>query len=113
MNFDVMRGEAAAQEQDHDGRRRQAPRKSQNTAGWIRLDGSFATRECKIVDVSTAGVRLAIPFAGKIPATFTLLFSKGAQGHRVRVIWRRANQDRSKICLKGAISSSLAKALGH
>jgi hypothetical protein len=77
------------------------------------LDRSFAMRECKIVDVSTAGVRLAIPFAGKIPETFTLLFSKGAQGHRVRVIWRHANQDRCKICLKGAISSSLAKALGH
>lgn len=72
--------------------RRQSPRRSSNTAGWIRLDGGFATRECRIVDASTAGVRLSIPFADKLPATFTLLFSKNAQGHRVRTIWRRANQ---------------------
>jgi hypothetical protein len=58
-------------------------------------------RECKIVDVSTAGVRLAIPFAGKIPETFTLLFSKGAQGHRVRVIWRRANARSVQDLFKG------------
>jgi PilZ domain-containing protein len=77
--------------------RRRSPRRNLNTAGWIRLDGSFAIRECKIVDVSTSGVRLSIPFAGKIPETFTVLFSKGAQGHRVRVIWRRANQIGAKF----------------
>jgi hypothetical protein len=52
--------------------------------GWIRLDGGFGIRECKIVDVSTTGVRICIPFAGKFPETFTILFSKHAQGHRVR-----------------------------
>jgi hypothetical protein len=77
--------------------RRRSPRRNLNAAGWIRLDGSFGMRECKIVDVSTAGVRLCIPFAGKIPATFTVLFSKNAQGHRVRIIWRRANQIGAKF----------------
>jgi PilZ domain-containing protein len=77
--------------------RRRSPRRNLDTAGWIRLDGSFAIRECKIVDVSTAGVRLCIPFAGKIPETFTLLFSKNAQGHRVRIVWRRSNQIGAKF----------------
>jgi hypothetical protein len=77
--------------------RRRSPRRNSNTTGWIRLDGSFVVRECKIVDVSTAGVRLCLPFAGKIPETFTVLFSKKAQGHRVRVIWRRANQIGAKF----------------
>jgi hypothetical protein len=63
----------------------------------IRLDGSFAVRECRIVDVSGTGVRLATPFAGKLPETFTVLFSKHAQGHRVRMIWRRANQIGAKF----------------
>ena len=99
VNFDGTRREVKGQERRHNGRqdRRQAPRRNQNTAGWIRLDGGFAMRECKIVDFSTAGVRLAIPFAGKMPETFTLFFSKGAQGHRVRVIWRRANQIGAKF----------------
>jgi PilZ domain len=77
--------------------RRRSPRRNLNTAAWIRLDGSFGIKECKIVDVSTAGVRLCLPFAGKIPETFTLLFTKKAQGHRVRIIWRRANQIGAKF----------------
>jgi hypothetical protein len=95
------------QESDQSGRqartqnarqeRRGAPRRNLNAAGWIRLDGSFGTKECKIVDVSTSGVRLCIPFAGRIPETFTVLFSKHAQGHRVRVIWRRAGQIGAKF----------------
>ena len=96
VNFEGARREVRpdSQERRQNGRqdRRQAPRRNLNTTGWIRLDGGFATRECKIVDVSTAGDRIAIPFAGKIPETFTVLFSKRAQGHRVRMIWRRANQ---------------------
>ena len=77
--------------------RRASPRRSLNAAAWIRLDGSFVPKECRVVDVSLAGVRLAIPFAGKLPETFTVLFSKNAVGHRVRMIWRRANQIGAKF----------------
>jgi PilZ domain len=101
VNFDGARREVRPDRQEgaQNGRkdRRQAPRRNLNTVGWIRLDGSFAMRECKIVDVSTAGVQLAISFAGKILETFTLFSSKGAQGHRVRVVWRRANQIGAKF----------------
>jgi PilZ domain len=88
---------AASKEQAQSGRheQRQAPRRNVNTTGWIRLDGSFAT--CKILDVSTVGVRLVIPSATKIPEAFTLFFSKRAQGHQVRVIWRDANQIGAKF----------------
>jgi hypothetical protein len=72
--------------------RRQATRRSLNAVGWIRLDGGFASRECKILDVSNTSVRLSLPFAEKIPATFTLLFSKGSPGRRVRTTWRRTNE---------------------
>ena len=83
--------------QDGPQERRLSPRRSLNTAAWIRLDGSFVPRECRVVDVSATGVRLAIPFAGKLPETFTVLFSKNAVGHRVRMIWRRANQIGAKF----------------
>jgi len=101
VNFDGVRHAAMPDRvervQNARQERRQAPRRNLDAVGWMRLDGSFGTRECKIVDVSTMGVRLHIPFAGKIPETFTILFSKNAQGHRVRVIWRRANQIGAKF----------------
>jgi PilZ domain len=93
VKFDSSRRNARV---DQNGRRH-ASRRILNAVAWIRLDGGFATRECKIVDVSTAGVRLSLPFAAKIPAAFTLLFSKHAQGHRVRTIWRRANEIGAKF----------------
>ena len=77
--------------------RRLSPRRSLNATGWIRLDGSFAMRECRIVDVSVAGIRVATPFAGKLPETFMVLFSKCAQGHQVRMLWRRTNQIGAKF----------------
>lgn len=101
VNFDGTPSEVRPQSEEqgqskrHD--RRHAPRRIDNTTGWIRLDGSFATRECKIVDISTAGVRLVVPLTGRIADTFTLFFSKRAQGHRLRVIWRRANQIGAKF----------------
>jgi len=101
VNFDGAPREATPerQEQGRIGRqeRRQAPRRNLNTPGWIRLDIGFGMRECKIVDVSIAGVRICLPFAGKLPETFTLLLSKHGQGHRVRTIWRRANQIGAKF----------------
>jgi hypothetical protein len=101
VNFEGTRPEAKPDpvERPQSGRqeRRLSPRRSLNAAGWIRLDSSFAVRECRIVDVSVTGVRLATPFAGKLPETFTVLFSKHAQGHRVRLIWRRANQIGAKF----------------
>jgi hypothetical protein len=101
VNFDGARPAAtpASPESRQNARqeRRLSPRRNLNAACWLRLDGSFAIKECRVVDVSLAGVRLAIPFAGKLPQTFTVLFSKNAQGHRVRVIWRRGNQIGAKF----------------
>ena len=101
LYFNGAPGEVTPERQDQRqigrGERRQAPRRNLNTPGWIRLDGGFGLRECKIVDVSIAGVRISLPFAGKLPETFTLLLSKQAKGHRVRMIWRRANQIGAKF----------------
>jgi PilZ domain len=101
VNFEAARREVKPDRQEqHQNRRqerRQSPRRNLDATGWIRLDGGFATRECRIVNVSTTGVQLAISFAGRIPDTFTVLFSKHAPGHRVRMIWRRANQIGAKF----------------
>src|SRR5262249_25344330 len=82
---------------DNVNERRNSPRRSLNALGWIRLDGGFAARECSIVDVSNTGVRLALSFTDKIPAAFTVLFSRHAPGRRVRTIWRRGNHIGAKF----------------
>ena len=87
MKFDSSRRDVVKDR----GERRRTPRRALNSVGWIRPTGGFATRECKIVDVSRAGARLSIPFAANIPATFTLSFSKHHPGRRMRTIWKRAN----------------------
>jgi hypothetical protein len=93
VNFDKSRREVNSDRTE----RRQAPRRSLNTVGWIRLDGSFATHGCKIIDLSTSGVRISLPFAGKVPPSFTVMFSKHAKGHRVHTIWRRGNEIGAKF----------------
>jgi hypothetical protein len=101
VNFNGAPREATPEHQDQRqigrGERRQATRRNLKAPGWIRLDGGFGLRECKIVDVSISGVRISVPFAGRLPETFTLLLSKHGQGHRVRMIWRRANQIGAKF----------------
>jgi PilZ domain len=101
VNFDdtprEVRPDPVEQPQNERQERRLSPRRGLNAAGWLRLDGSFGMRECRIVDVSATGVRLATPFAGKLPETFTVLFEKHGQGHRIRMIWRRANQIGAKF----------------
>jgi hypothetical protein len=77
--------------------RRQAPRKNLNTVGWIRLDGSFATHGCRIIDRSPSGVRISFPFTGIMPPSFTVFFVKHGRGHRVRMMWRRGNDIGAKF----------------
>jgi hypothetical protein len=87
VKFESSRRDLATERNE----RRQSPRRSLNASGLIRLEGGFATRECTIVDVSSTGVRLEVPFADNIPATFTLMFSKNYPGRRLRTTWKRAN----------------------
>jgi len=72
--------------------KRRSPRKSFYESGWIRLEGGFATRQCNVLELSETGVRLCLPDAEKIPATFTFSFSKHALGQRARLTSRRGSQ---------------------
>jgi hypothetical protein len=73
--------------------KRKANRKSIGTNAWIRLDGGFALRPCKVVDSSDTGVRIAIDAAVKLSDIFTLLMSRDARsGRRARIKWRRGSQ---------------------
>jgi hypothetical protein len=71
---------------------KRAPRHQVNLAAWIRQTGSFATQQCRVVDISRTGVCLEVVDDHGIPDDFILLFSKGDVGHHVTVRWRRGTQ---------------------
>ena len=74
-----------------DGRRNS--RRRIGTAGWIRLDGGFATRPCNVLDLSDTGVRISADGAATITGGFTFLLSRdrGAR-RRARVKWKQGSQ---------------------
>jgi hypothetical protein len=72
---------------------RRAPRRSLGQDAWIRLDGGFATRPCKVTDLSDTGVQITIADAETLRNEFTLLLSRTAgSGRRARIRWRRGSK---------------------
>lgn len=69
-----------------------ASRRGHNDGAWIRFDGAFGSRQCRLLDVSRTGIRLTATNADEIPEIFVLLLSKNGTGCRVRVKWRRGTQ---------------------
>jgi hypothetical protein len=69
------------QEQRQIGRqeRRLAPRRSLNTPGWIRLDGGFGLRECRIIDVSIAASASAFHSRASFPRLSRCCFQSTAK----------------------------------
>jgi hypothetical protein len=60
---------------------------------WIRLDGGFAVRPCKVIDLSDTGVQIVIDGAEDVPSNFTFLTSRNdGLGRRARIKWRRESK---------------------
>jgi hypothetical protein len=71
---------------------RRAPRRTLGQDAWIRLDGGFAVRPCKVTDLSDSGVQITIAEAETVRSEFTLLMSRAGTGRRARVKWRRGSR---------------------
>jgi hypothetical protein len=72
---------------------RKSLRRSLGTDACIRLDGGFAARPCKVIDISDTGVRIRIEAADSVPRTFNFFVSRTANsGRRARIKWRRGSQ---------------------
>ena len=72
---------------------RKATRKPVGATAWIRLDGGFAVRPCKVIDLSDTGVRFTIDAADTVAGMFIFSTSRDTRsGRRARVKWRRGSQ---------------------
>jgi len=73
--------------------KRRTIRRAHNVHAWVKAQGSFARRRCRIIDISSSGVRLTVDRAAELGDVFNLTLDGGnAQGHRVRVRWRHGNE---------------------
>ncbi|HMK79665.1 MAG TPA: PilZ domain-containing protein [Xanthobacteraceae bacterium] len=73
--------------------KRKTIRRLHNVHGWVKSQRSFARRRCRIIDISSAGVRLSVDWSAQLTDTFNLILDGGAAaGHRLRIRWRRGNE---------------------
>ena len=71
-----------------DGRR--AGREPLGAKAWIRFDDGFSVRACRVVDLSSKGVRLMVEAPHDVADQFRLLLTRSAApGTRCRIKWRK------------------------
>jgi hypothetical protein len=63
-----------------------------NINALIRQAGSFATQQCRVLDISRRDVRLKVVDADNVPDRFLLLFSNDGPAYRASVTWRRGTE---------------------
>jgi PilZ domain len=65
-------------------------RRSVQQPGWITLDGGFAARPCKVLDMSASGAKLVLDDPQEVSTRVRLAFSRDARtGRPCEVVWRR------------------------
>ena len=74
------------------GRRTRPTRRETQQDAWIAIDGSFAVRHCKILDVSEGGVRLRLDDPDFTARQFELKLSRSGKGRPCRIVWRRGRE---------------------
>lgn len=62
-------------------------RRARHLSAWIEVQGRAST-ECRILDVSRNGAKIAVAIPSAVPDRFELAFFQGAQARRCEVVWR-------------------------
>jgi hypothetical protein len=56
---------------------------------WIRFDDGFPVRACRLIDLSSSGIRIMVDAPYDVADRFSLMLSRnGVPGWRCRVKWR-------------------------
>jgi hypothetical protein len=73
------------------GRKTRPVRRKTNQDAWLAIDGSFATRKCKVLDLSDGGAKLKVEDSRFVRSHIRLKFTPTEQGRFCRVIWRKGS----------------------
>jgi hypothetical protein len=63
-----------------------------NITAKIRQTGSFATQQCRVLDISRKSARLKVADPDTIPDSFLLSLSNGGPVYHASVTWRRGTE---------------------
>jgi hypothetical protein len=65
-------------------------RRSVQQDGWLTLEGGFAVRACKVLDLSPSGAKIIVDDPKSVATRMRLAFSRDARtGRTCEVVWRR------------------------
>ena len=67
---------------------------------WMTIDGSFAARKCRVLEMSGSGAKIRVDDPQVIGPVFDLKFERTDQGRRCKVHGKR---------VRSSVSSSLDK----
>jgi hypothetical protein len=71
-------------------RMRRAPRKTIDRPAWISTGKDEPLRNCRLVDISDCGAKLAIDDDDGLPDSFNLWLSRhGKPSYSCRIVWNR------------------------
>ena len=73
------------------GRKSRPSRRRTNQPAWMSVDGSFATRQCTIVDISEDGARLRVEDPHFVKPHFHLKFERASPGRACKVAWTKGD----------------------
>ena len=84
---------------------RQTPGAAIGSKAWIRFDDGFSVRACRLVELSSTGIRIMVDAPRDVTDRFSLLLSRNAApGRRCRIKWRNGSEIGAEFL--GATSST-------
>jgi hypothetical protein len=72
-------------------RKSRPARRKTNQDAWLAVDGSFATRKCKVLDLSDGGAKLKVEDSQFVRSHVRLKFTHTDHGRPCKVIWRKGS----------------------
>ena len=73
------------------GRKPRPSRRRTYQAAWMTIDGSFAARQCTVIDISEGGARLRVEDPQFVKPHFHLKFDRTSPGRACKVAWKKGD----------------------
>ena len=73
------------------GRKPRPARRRTNQPAWMTVDGSFAARQCTVIEISEGGARLRVQDPQFVGPRFQLKFERNSPGRTCKVAWKKGD----------------------
>ena len=73
------------------GRKSRPSRRRTNQPAWMTIDGSFAARQCTVIDISEGGARLRVDDPHFVKPQFQLKLDRTSPGRPCKIAWKKGD----------------------